>query len=170
MRKEEVQLIQGDTIHTITIIIQISEQKQPLQFKKLLSRTLSTTPKTIPKILNLSSYNFSNIQLSVLRHSTSFTGTSSGRLSNYKSDLSNFTKIIQMKEIFNDTKQKKKIMAPNMKINQLHVINPQETGETKSRELSLTLNEIGNLIPNVISYKSNFTMKNILHSCLLKGN
>ena len=43
-------------------------------------------------------------------------------------------------------------------------------GETKSRELSLTLNEIGNLIPNVISYKSNFTMKNILHSCLLKGN
>ena len=66
--------------------------------------------------------------------------------------------------------RKKKIMAPNMKINQLHVINPQETGETKSRELSLTLNEIGNLIPNVISYKSNFTMKKILHSCLLKGN
>ena len=31
-----------------------------------------------------------------------------------------------MKEIFNDTKEKK-----NMKINQLHVINPQETVKQK---------------------------------------
>ena len=36
-----------------------------------------------------------------------------------------------MKEIFNDTKEKKKIMTPNMKINQLHVINPQETVRQK---------------------------------------
>ena len=69
--------------------------------------------KTITKILNLSSYNFSNIQLSVLRHSTKFTCTRSGSLLNYKNDLSNFTKKIQMKEIFYDTEYEDESVVRN---------------------------------------------------------
>ena len=102
MRKEEIHLIQGDRIHTTTINRDL-EIEATIAIQKLLSQTLSTTRKTRPKILNLSSYNFSNIQLSVLRHSTKFTWTRSGSLLNYKNDLSKFTKKIQLKEIFNDT-------------------------------------------------------------------
>ena len=47
-------LIQGEAILTTAIL----KSKQPLQFKNLLSQTLSTMPNTTPKIFNLSSYNF----------------------------------------------------------------------------------------------------------------
>ena len=124
--------------------------KQPLQFKKLLSQTLSTTRKTASKIFNLSSYNFSNIQLSVLHHSTKFTWTRSGSLLNYKNDLSKFTKKIQLKEIFNDTECEDESIVRNKSTRKF---------ETKSRELSLIINEIENLTPNLISYESNFTQE-----------
>ena len=69
MRKDEIHLIQGDKIYTTTIIIG-PEIKPTIKIeKKLLSQTLSTTPKTTTKIFNFSPYNFSNIQLSVLCHS-----------------------------------------------------------------------------------------------------
>ena len=124
--------------------------KQSLQFKKLLSQTLSTTRKTISKILNLSSYNFSNIQLSVFCHSTKFTWTRSGSLLNYKNDLSKFTKKIQLKEIFNDTECEDESIVRNKSTRNF---------ETKSRELSLIINEIENLTPSLISYESNFTQE-----------
>ena len=97
------------------------KSKQPLQFKKLLLQTLSTTPKATPNILNLPPYNFSNIQLYVLGHSTKCTWNRSGSLFNYKNDLSNFTKNIQLKDIFNDTKYE----------DDNKIINAQETLEQK---------------------------------------
>ena len=133
------------------------KSKQLLQFKKLISQTLSTTPKATPKILNLPPYNFSNIQLYVLRHSTKRTWNRSGSLFNYKNDLSNFTKNIQLKEIFNDTEYEDDNKCTR-------------NFETKSRALSLIINEIENLKPNVISYKSNFIQEEYSALQSLKGN
>ena len=114
------------------------------------------------KILNLSSYNFSNIQLPVLCHSTKFMWTRFGSLFNYKNDLSNFTKKIQKKEIFNnDTKYEDESIIRNKSTRNF---------ETKSRELSLIINEIENLTPNVISYKSNVTQVEYSAFQSLKGN
>ena len=46
-----------------------------------------------------------------------------------------------------------------MKMKKLYVITPLETFKQKNRELSLIVNEIESLTPNVISYKSNFTQE-----------
>ena len=54
-----------------------------------------------------------------------------------------------------------------MKMNQLYVINQQET---KSRELSLVINEIEILTPNLISYESNFTQQEYSALQSFKGN
>ena len=117
-------------------------------------------PKTTPKILNLSPYNSSNIQLSVFCLGTKFTWTKSGLL-NYKNDLSNFTKKIQIKGIFNDTEYEDESIVRNESTRNF---------ESKSRELSLIINEIENLTPNVISYKSNFTQEEYSVLQYLKGN
>ena len=58
-------------------------------------------------------------------------------------------------------------MTTNMKMNQLYVINQQET---KSRELSLVINEIEILTPNLISYESNFTQQEYSALQSFKGN
>ena len=131
MRKEEIHLIHGDTIHTTTIIIDL-KSKQPLQFKKLLSQTISPTRKKTSKISNLSSYNFSNIQLSALRHSIKFRWTRFGSLLIYKSDFSNFTKKNQLKEILNDTEYEDESIVRKKSTRNF---------ETKSRELSLIINQ-----------------------------
>ena len=117
-------------------------------------------PKTTPKILNLSPYNSSNIQLSVFCLGTKFTWTKSGLL-NYKNDLSNFTKKIQIKGIFNDTEYEDESIVRNESTRNF---------ESKSRELLLIINEIENLTPNVISYKSNFTQEEYSVLQYLKGN
>ena len=100
-----------------------------------MKQTLPTTPKTTPKILNLPYYNFSNIQLSLLHHSTKFTETSSGSLLDFKNDLSNITKKIQMKVISYNTEYEDESVVRNKSIRKF---------ETKSRELSLIINEIEN--------------------------
>ena len=117
-------------------------------------------PKTTPKILNLSPYSSSNIQLSVFCLGTKFTWTKSGLL-NYKNDLSNFTKKIQIKGIFNDTEYEDESIVRNESTRNF---------ESKSRELLLIINEIENLTPNVISYKSNFTQEEYSVLQYLKGN
>ena len=78
--------------------------------------------------MNLSSYDFSNIRLSVLRHSTKFTWTRSGSLLSYKNGLNNFTKKIQLKEIYNDTEYEDESIVRNKCTRNF---------ETKSRELLL---------------------------------
>ena len=55
-----------------------------------------------------------------------------------------------MNEIFNDTKYEDKSVVRNKSTRKV---------ETKTRELSLIINETENLAPNVISYKSNFTQE-----------
>ena len=55
-----------------------------------------------------------------------------------------------MKEIFNDTEYEEESIIRNKTTRNF---------ETKSRELSLIIYEIENLIPNVISCKSNFTQE-----------
>ena len=117
-------------------------------------------PKTTPEILNLSSYNSSNIQLSLFCYSTKFTWTRSGLL-NYKNYLSNFTKKIQIKGIFNDTEYDDESIVRNESTRNF---------EAKSRELSLIIIEIENLTPHVISYKSNFTQEEYSVLQYLKGN
>ena len=146
MRKEEIHLIQGDIIHATKIIVDL-KVKATVTIQKLLSQTLSTTPNTTPKILNHSSYNFSNIPLSVLRYSTKFTWTKPGSLLNYKNDLNSFTKKNQLKKIFNDTEYEDESIARNKSTKNF---------ETKSRESSLIINEIKMLIPNPLSYQSSF--------------
>ena len=114
-------------------------------------------PKATPNILNLPPYNFSNIQLYVLGHSTKRTWNRSGSLFNYKNDLSNFTKNIQLKDIFNDTKYEDDNKCTR-------------NFETKSRALSIIINELENLKPNTISYKSNFIQEEYSALQSLKGN
>ena len=55
-----------------------------------------------------------------------------------------------MKEIFYDTKYEDESVIRNKYIRNF---------ETKSKELSLIINEIENLTPNTVSYKSNFTQE-----------
>ena len=55
-----------------------------------------------------------------------------------------------MKEIFNDTECEDESIVPNKSTRNF---------ETKSRELSLIINEIENLTPSLISYESNFTQE-----------
>ena len=100
--------------------------------------------------MNLSSYNFSNIQSFVLHHRTKRTWTKFWSLINYKNDLNNFTKTIKLKEIFNDTEYEDESIVHNKCTRNF---------KTKSRELSLIINEIENLTPNLISYESNFTQE-----------
>ena len=56
-------------------------------------------------------------------------------------------------------------MTPIMKINQLYVIDPQETLKQKLG-IIVNINEIENLIPKAIRYKSNFTQEKYSHSSL----
>ena len=56
---------------------------------------------------------FSNIQFSLLPHSTQYMSTRSGSLLNYENDLSNFTKKVQMKDIFHDTKYEHESIVSN---------------------------------------------------------
>ena len=160
MRKEEIHLIHGDTVYQTTIITDPEIEAAVTIKKKLLSQKLSTMPKTTPEILNLSSYNSSNIQLSLFCYSTKFTWTRSGLL-NYKNYLSNFTKKIQIKGIFNDTEYEDESIVRNESTRNF---------EAKSRELSLIIIEIENLTPHVISYKSNFTQEEYSVLQYLKGN
>ena len=53
-----------------------------------------------PKIINLSKYKLSNPELSLLRRGPKFTPTSKGNSLNLKSDIFDFTRRIQMQEIF----------------------------------------------------------------------
>ena len=66
-----------------------------------------------------------------------------------------------MKEMFLDTEYEDESIVRNKSTRSF---------EIKSRELSSIINEIENLTPNVIRYKSNFTQQG--HSALqsLKGN
>ena len=57
-----------------------------------------------------------------------------------------------------------------MKMKKLYVITPLETFKQKIRELSLIVNEIESLTPNVISYKSNFTQEKYSALQSWKGN
>ena len=59
-------------------------------------------------------------------------------------------KKIQVKDILNDTEYKYKSITYNKSTRNF---------EIKSWELPLLINEIENLKPNVISYKSNFTQE-----------
>ena len=115
--------------------------------KKLLPPSLPASPKTTPKILNLSSYKFSRIQLSVLCHSTKFTSTRSGNILNYKNDLCSFTRKIKIKEIFHDKIYEDESIARNKS---------NKKFETKNKELSLIVNKIENLTPSLKNYNNNF--------------
>ena len=53
-----------------------------------------------PKIINLSKYKLSNPELSLLRRGPKFTPTSKGNRLNLKSDIFDFTRRVQMQEIF----------------------------------------------------------------------
>ena len=86
--------------------------------------------------------------MSVLRQSRKFTWITSGSSLNDKNDLSSFTKKVQMKEMFLDTAYEDESDVRNKSTRSF---------EIKSRELSSIINEIENLTPNVIRYKSNFT-------------
>ena len=66
-----------------------------------------------------------------------------------------------MKEIFNDTEYGDESIVHNKYTRNF---------ETKSRELSLIINEIENLTSNIISYKSNFTQEENSALQSLKGN
>ena len=59
-----------------------------------------------------------------------------------------------------------------MKMNQLYTWNFEihKNFKTKSRELTLIINKIENLTPNVISYKSSFTQEEYSALQSLKGN
>ena len=64
---------------------------QPIQIQR----------KTIPpKIINLSKYKLSKPGLSLLRRGPKFTTTSKENILNSKSDIFDFTRRIQMQEIF----------------------------------------------------------------------
>ena len=84
-----------------------------------------------------------------------------GSVFNYKYDLSNFTKKIQMKEIFNNTEYEDESIIRNKSARKF---------EAKSRELSLIVNEIENLTANVISSKSNFNKEEYSAWQFLKVN
>ena len=88
--------------------------------------------------------------MSVLHPSTKFTSTRSRSLINHNNGLRNFTKKFQMKQIFINTEYEDESFVHNKSTRNF---------ETKSRKLSLIINEIKNLKPNFISYKSNFTQK-----------
>ena len=66
-----------------------------------------------------------------------------------------------MKEIFYDTKYEDESVVRNKSTRNF---------ETKSKELSLIINEIENLTPNTISYKSNFTQEEYSALQSLKEN
>ena len=131
MRKEEIHLIHGDTIHTTTIIIDLKVKATVTIQKTTITNHIPTRKKT-SKISNLSSYNFSNIQLSALRHSIKFRWTRFGSLLIYKSDFSNFTKKNQLKEILDDTEYEDESIVRKKSTRNF---------ETKSRELSLIINQ-----------------------------
>ena len=66
-----------------------------------------------------------------------------------------------MKGIFNDTEYQDESIVRNRCTRKF---------ETKSRESFLIINEIDNLAPNVISYKSNFTQEKYSALQSFKGN
>ena len=84
----------------------------------------------------------------VLSHSTKFTSTRSGNILNYKNDLCNFTRKIQIKEIFHDKIDEDESIVRNKS---------NKKFETKNKELSLIVNEIENLTPSLKNYNNNFT-------------
>lgn len=59
-------------------------------------------PKILPKNYNFSSYNFFKTQSSELLKETKFTPTRSTNTLNYRKDLHNFTRIIQLSTIVNE--------------------------------------------------------------------
>ena len=86
--------------------------------------------------------------MSVLSHSTKFTSTRSGNILNYKNDLCNFTRKIQIKEIFYVKIYEDESIVRNKS---------NKKFETKNKELSLIVNEIENLTPSLKNYNNNFT-------------
>ena len=71
------------------------KSKKPIQpIQQIQKKTIS------PKIINLSKYKLSKPELSLLRRGPKFTPTSKGNSLNLKSDIFDFTRRIQMQEIF----------------------------------------------------------------------
>ena len=71
------------------------KSKKPIQpIQQIQKMTIS------PKIINLSKYKLSNPELSLLRRGPKFTPTSKGNRLNLKSDIFDFTRRVQMQEIF----------------------------------------------------------------------
>ena len=56
-----------------------------------------------PKIINLSSYTLSRLQLLLLNRGPKFTPTTKSNHFIFKGDFKKFTRRLQIKEIFNDT-------------------------------------------------------------------
>ena len=83
-----------------------------------------------------------------MSHSTKLTSTRSGNILNHKNDLCNFTRKIQIKEIFHDKIYEDESIVRNKS---------NKKFETKNKELSLIVNEIENLTPSLKNYNNNFT-------------
>ena len=70
--------------------------------------------KTIsPKIINLSKYKLSKPVLSLLLRGPKFTPTSEGNSLNLKSDIFDFTRCIQMQEIFHGQDYQDELLVSN---------------------------------------------------------
>ena len=75
--------------------VPIQKSKKPIQpIQQIKKKTIS------PKIINLSKYKLSKPELSLLRRGPKFTPTSKGNSLNLKSDIFDFTRRIQMQELF----------------------------------------------------------------------